>query len=87
MPKRLNQPKPARGNSDASSMRAHSTHQQALRLNPEAIDLYNEIADNYFELNQPEQAIAALRRGLERATVRGDCVKTESFAKRIRDKQ
>ena len=61
--------------------------QEALRLNPMALELYNDIADNYFQMKQPERAIAALERGLEFATAQADRAKIERFSKRINEKR
>jgi len=66
---------------------AIEAYEEALRLNPGALDLYNDIADNYFKMNQPENAIAALQHGLELAAGRRDDQRAEKFAKRLRDKR
>jgi tetratricopeptide (TPR) repeat protein len=65
---------------------AIEAYQQALRLNPGALMIYGEIADNYFKINQPENAMATLQLGLQQATAQGDRKKVEEFTNRIRDK-
>jgi protein O-mannosyl-transferase len=64
---------------------AIESYERALQRNPQAIDLYHEIAHNYFKLNQPEKAKAALERGLDQATAYGDSARAEKFATRLRE--
>jgi len=52
--------------------------ESALRLNPQAIDIYNDLANSYLRLNQKAQARVALERGLNLAQTAGD---TENIKK------
>lgn len=54
--------------------------QAALRLNPQAIELYNELAKSYRKLNDQPKAIAALQLGLERAKAAGDTENVNRFS-------
>ena len=61
--------------------------ESALRLNPKATDIYNDLANSYFRLNRRSQAIAALERGLELAQAAGDSENCKKFAVEPRAKR
>ena len=62
---------------------AIESFETALRLNPSAIDTYNDLANCYVRLNDRSKANAMLQRGLEQARAAGDEVNSKKFSDKL----
>jgi tetratricopeptide (TPR) repeat protein len=60
---------------------------QALETNPKALDIYNEVANTYALMNQPQKAVKILKQAFEIARSTGDTKNAEAFAARIEANQ
>jgi tetratricopeptide (TPR) repeat protein len=67
--------------------KAVHSFENALRLNPQAIDIYNDLANSYFRLNEKPQAIAALEHGLQLAQAAGDAENIKKLSAALQAKR